>query len=259
MKRSWIITGLTLAGCGFFVLAQNQNPVAPAAGKSSGTSDSPAATDPCCPLPPSPKLVQVQVEYIELSHDSLTKLLFLAKPASADATKLREQLQQMVAKNDAKVLETQILVVNTGGKATSESIHETIYPTEYAYSMFEKRLKDPPPAICDSPAFETRNVGNTLEIEPTLDDDNKTVDLRFIPELIWNTGDTVWHEGKDSLGNSFKKSVPNFYLIRLNTALLCITGQYMLASVQSPKDAKGEVDMTRKVMIFVKCDVLSVK
>jgi hypothetical protein len=33
----------------------------------------------------------------------------------------------------------------------------------------------------------------------------------------------------------------------------------MLASVQSPKDAKGEVDMTRKVMIFVKCDVLSVK
>jgi hypothetical protein len=33
----------------------------------------------------------------------------------------------------------------------------------------------------------------------------------------------------------------------------------MLVSVQSPKDTKGEADMTRKVMIFVKCDVLSVK
>jgi len=33
----------------------------------------------------------------------------------------------------------------------------------------------------------------------------------------------------------------------------------MLVSVQSPKDAKGNTDMTRKVMIFVKCDVLSVK
>ncbi|MCX6875869.1 MAG: hypothetical protein NTW21_18970 [Verrucomicrobia bacterium] len=258
MKRSWIVTGLTLAGCGFFVLAQNQDPVPPAPGRPSGASDSPAATDPCDPHASSPKLVQVQAEYIELSHESLTKL-FLAKPASADATKLREQLQDMVAKNDAKVLETQILVVKTGQKATAESIHETIYPTEYADSMFNKRLKDPPPTICDPTAFETRNVGNTLEIEPTLDNDNKTIDLRFNPELIWSTGDTVWHEGKDSLGNSVKKSVPNFYVIRLNTAIICIKGQYMLASVQSPKDAKGEVDMTRKVMIFVKCDVLSVK
>ena len=57
--------------------------------------------------------------------------LFLAKPASADATELRKQVQDMVSKNEAKVLETQITVARSGRKATSESIHEFIYPTEY--------------------------------------------------------------------------------------------------------------------------------
>ena len=269
MKRSWIVTGLTLAGCGFFVLAQNQNPVAPAAGKSPGTSDSPAATDPCCADAPSPKLVQVQVEYIELSHESLTKLLFLAKPASADATKLREQLQDMIAKNDAKVLETQILVSRSGQKATTESIHEFIYPAEANVPMTA------PPADGTKPqplvplptsvlpfvpsSFETRNLGCTLEIEPTIDEYGTFVDLRFVPEIVWHTGNTTWVEFNDQHGNIHKVQTPDFYIFRLNTAITCIKGQYMLAAVQSPKNSQGEVDMTRKVMIFVKCDVLSVK
>jgi len=126
--------------------------------------------------------------------------------------------------------------------------------------MFKKRLKGPvPPTICDPTAFETRNVGSTLEIEPTLGEDGKTIDLRLNPELIWSTGDNVWQEGKDSLGNTFKKSVPNFYVIRLHTALTCISGQYAFVSALSPKNSKGDTDMTRMVMVFVKCDVLTVK
>ena len=42
--------------------------------------------------------------------------------------------------------------------------------------------------------------------------------------------------------------------LRLNTAFTCISGQYTLVGVVSPKDAKGETDMTRKVMVFVKCE-----
>ena len=103
--------GLALAGCGFFVLAQNQDPVPPAFEKSSGTSEGTVAPDPFDPDGSSPKMVQVQVEYLELSHAAIT----------------------------------------------------------------------------------------------------------------------------------------------------CIKGQYMLVTVQSPKDAKGDADMTRKVMVFVKCDILPVK
>lgn len=39
----------------------------------------------------------------------------------------------------------------------------------------------------------------------------------------------------------------------------CTRRPFPLVTVQSPKDAKGNTDTTRKVMVFVKCDVLSVK
>ena len=206
-------------------------------------------------------MIQVQVEYLELSHAALTKLLFLAAPRSADATTLRQKLQELVATNDAQVLETQILVSRSGQKATTESLHEFIYPTEYEPPGLPCGGSGTPEkgSSCLPTAFETRNLGSTLEIEPTIGESGTLIDLRLIPELVWHTGDTVWHEGKDLSGMPFKVSMPDIYTMRVNTAVTCISGQYMLVSTQSPKDAKGEPDMTRKVMVFVKCDILPVK
>ena len=140
-----------------------------------------------------------------------------------------------------------------------------IYPTEYeppslAGSFTSGDGKDKSLPSSNMPtAFETRNLGNTLEIEPTVDANGKIIDLRFVPELVWHTGDTVWGEGKDALGMPFKISMPDIYTMRLNTAICCISGQYTFVGAVSPKDAKGNTDTTRKVVVFVKCDVLTVK
>jgi Flp pilus assembly secretin CpaC len=270
MKRNWMLVGLAVGGLGLAGVTHGQEPAPPAFEKAAGDSQEAETADGFDPDINAPRQVQVQVEFVEMSHEALTKLLFLAKPASADATKLREKVQEMVAKNEAKVLETQITVAKSGQKATTDAIHEFIYPTEYTPPMTEEELKKRiseniskfgslpyNPSI--PTGFDTRNVGSTLEIEPTIGVDNKLIDLRFAPELIWHTGNTVWHEGKDSAGNPFKHSMPDIYAVRLNTSLTCANGQYTLAGVTSPKDDKGEVDMTRKVMIFVKCDVLVVK
>ena len=104
-----------------------------------------------------------------------------------------------------------------------------------------------------------RSAANTSSAHTNVHLPRKLIDIRFAPELIWHTGNTTWREGKDALGNPIKEAMPDFYVLRLQTALTCISGQYMLAGVVSPKDNKGEVDMTRKVMVFVKCDVLVVK
>ncbi len=274
MKRTRNVIGLALAGLGLFVSARSQEPVPPAFEKTAATpeeTDGSAPYDPFDPDIHAPKQVQVQVEFVELPHEVLTTLLFLAKPKSADATHLRQQVQDMVAKKEAKVLETQIVVARSGQKATTEAIHEFMYPTEYQPPTLPKedgssKSAIPRPAdiapsggVATPTAFETRNLGGTLEIEPTIDETDKLIDLRFVPELTWHCGNTVWQEGKDSAGNSFKYQMPNFYRLRLNTALTCLNGQYNFAAAVSPKDAKGEVDMTRKVMIFVKCDILVVK
>ena len=270
MKRTRNVIGLALAGLGLALSARSQEAVPPAFEKFAAASEETNGSDSYDPFDPdihAPKQVQVQVEFVEMPHEVLTTLLFLAKPKSADATNLRQQVQELVAKKEAKVLETQIVVARSGQKATTEAIHEFIYPTEFSpptQADKDKKAAEatffPGPGNPATPtAFETRNVGCTLEVEPTIGEDNKTIDLRFVPELIWHSGNTVWQEGKDSAGNSFKISLPDFNTLRINTALTCLSGQYNFAATVSPKDAKGEVDMTRKVMIFVKCDVLSVK
>ncbi|MCH7226671.1 hypothetical protein [Haloferula sp. A504] len=224
-----------------------------------------------------PRQVQVQVEFVELDHKDLTKLLFLSALEVADATPLRKTVAEMVKKGEANVLETMMVVARSGEKATSESIREFVYPTEYEPPDIPDEVNVPgePDGKGVSPeelkwmgmlrtqftptAFETRNLGGTLEVEPGLSDDGRIVDLKFSPEIVWHTGNTVWAEDKDAHGNVSKVQMPQMYSLRVNTAITCIDGQYNLVAVLSPKDQDGVTDFTRKVMMFVKCDVVVVK
>ena len=270
MKNKLLLS--LLLGCVSLIAWADPDTVPPAFERSKEgaeeTSGTPDESDMFDPDANRPRLIQVQVEYVELSHETLTKLLFLRSPKSADATELRKQVQELVSKNEAKVLETQIVVSKSGQKATAESYHEFIYPTEYnptCVGLFgnepskNSENKNIPNNPAIPSAFEPRNVGGTLEIEPTLGSDNRTIDLRFVPEFLWHTGNTVWHEGKDTIGNPFKISMPDFYLVRMNTSITCIDGQYNFVATLSPKNDKGEVDTNRKLMVFVKCDVLTIK
>lgn len=270
METSVLFVSL-LAGVGFVVYAQTKDPVPPAFEQVAGkTASAEPAPDPFDPDLDAPKLIQVQVEYVEIPHETLTKLLFLAKPASADATPLRQQVQDLVAKNEAKVLETQLVVAKPVQKATAEAVHEFIYPTEADIPDISPYNPDgtkqqfpvplPTPVLPFVPnSFDTRRIGSTLEVEPNITEEDQTIDLRFEPELTWHTGNTIWVELKDQQGNVHKIQTPDFYTLHLNTSIYSKNGQYTLAGVLSPKDAKGEVDYTRKILVFVKCDILIVK
>ncbi|MES2995482.1 MAG: hypothetical protein V4733_01600 [Verrucomicrobiota bacterium] len=209
-----------------------------------------------------PKLVRVQVEFIELAHTKLTELLMNDQPKTADATVLRMKVQELVSKGDATVVETMIASGRSGEKATGESISEFIYPTEYAEPELPGTFagRAPPRGVGILPtAFETRNLGSTLEIEPTVGFGNRMMDLRFVPEIVWHTGNTVWSEVKDASGNVTKIQMPDFYSLRLNTSIVALIGQYQFVAALSPKNTEGKTAATRKVMVFVKCDVLPVK
>jgi hypothetical protein len=216
--------------------------------------------------PAAPQALQVQLEYIELSHEALTKLLFLAEPKTSDAALLRKQLQEMVAKNEAKVLETQIAVGSRGQKFTAGSVLEFIYPVEYdAPTVRSDLTKDSLPSTTYiSPmmptAYDTKKIGGTLEVEEPLSTINKgLINIRIGAELTWHTGNTTWLEDKDSIGNNHKVEMPDFYSLSVDTSITCIGGQYSLVAVLSPKDAKGEVDMSRKVVMLLKCDTPAVR
>ena len=209
-----------------------------------------------------PKMVRIQVEFIEVPHETMTELLCSPRQGAND-TELRSKLHELVKKGSAKMLETQLMTARSGEQATSESIHEFIYPTEYdpPAEPSTQEGKEIPAAFSVNPAtptaFETRNLGSTLEIEPTVGVCSKLINLRFVPELVYHTGNVVWTEVTKG-DDVYKIQMPSMYTIRMNTAATLVAGQPFLVGAVSPKDDKGDVDLTRKVLVFVRADVLTV-
>jgi hypothetical protein len=212
-----------------------------------------------------PKQVRVQVEFIELSHEQLTELMFGPEPPAKDG-ELRKQVAQLIKDGKASVLETLLCTAKSGQKATSESIEEFIYPTEYEpaelpQTVHVKDVEDEATrrdlATGPTPtAFDTRNLGSTLEIEPTLSENGKLIDLRLVPEIVYHVGNRVWAEWKGTYGNS-PIQMPTIYALRVNTAVTLADGKPMLVAALSPKNKDGVADFTRKLMVFVKADVIT--
>jgi len=247
---------------GFHVLGQDEVPPAFEIEDSAGVSE----VDPFDPLITAPRLIRTQVEHIEISHKDLTRLLMQDKADTADAKDLRMKVQAMVDKDEAKILDTQVILGRSGEKQRLESVEEFIYPTEYEPPGSETMAADLrkagvfPYNPATPTAFEVRNLGSSLETEPIRgsDENEDLVDLRFLSELTWHTGNQVWIEMKDSAGNIHKVQMPDFYELTTNASITCISGQYVFVSALSPKNSEGKMDTERKVMVFVKCVVLPV-
>ena len=246
-----------LATCCWFALASVPH-------AQTGTPD----YDPLGEFDHLPKQIRVQAEFIEVSHEQLTELLFAPKVPAND-TDLRKQLAQLVKDGKAGIVETLLCTARSGQKATTESIEEFIYPTEYEPAELPEDIQRQgqgrqnqnhpaaiPPSVPLPTAFETRNLGSTLEIEPTLSEDNKIIDLRFVPEIVYHVGNTVWAEWKGEHGNS-PIQMPTIYTLRVNTSVTLADGQTMLVAALSPKNKDGVPDFTRKLMVFVKADVIT--
>jgi general secretion pathway protein D len=110
-------------------------------------------------------------------------------------------------------------------KATIEIVREFIYPTEYEPPQLPNSTGSSfgggsilgglgggggggsfPVTPATPTAFETRNTGVTLEIEPIIDANDFVIDLRFVPEIVEfegfiNYGSPIQTSSTDALGN----------------------------------------------------------
>lgn len=250
----WLLAVLTSAGFG-----QDFDPFA----------DIPLPPDPDNPDRDKPKMIRVQVEFVEVAHVDYTRLM-AGRRDHADATPLRKKLAKMAEQDRAEVVETMMVVARSGEMATSESVQESIYPTEY-----EPPGWDPPPLPAEwlrmienlarlrmpatSSAFETRNLGSTFAIAPNLGVKGKVINLNLAPERVIPAGYEVYSEFKAIGGHVHQDKWPMFVTQRVNTAVTCRDGQYVLLTVLTPSDDNGQLDPGRKLLVLVKCDVLLVK
>jgi len=151
------------------------------------------------------------------------------------------------------------VTARSGQKATIEIIREFIYPTEYEPPQIPQQMGGNinggigggggvpgvggnnqggafPVTPATPTAFETRNTGVTLEIEPTIGENDFVIDLRFVPEIVEfegfvNYGSPIQTTSTDALGNPVTNvltenriEMPVFSTRRVNTALTIYDG-----------------------------------
>lgn len=217
----------------------------------------------------APKMVRVTVEFFEVSAQEASRLLYVEK-LGKDGAKLRQALQQMLGEGKAKDFEAMSVLGRSGEKSTSESIQETIYPTEYESpklpGTFNKadtsaepaKSSEVAPPGCSLPtAFETRNIGSTLEVEPTLGEGDVFIDLRLAPEIVLQSANVKWPVIQGSKEQWVE--MPVFYSLRAKTAVVLSDGAPMLLSTLTPMAANGTCDRSKKLLVLVTGDVITVK
>ncbi len=220
------------------------------------------------PIERMEKQLRIQVEWIELSHKDYTALMAERDVSNPEIFKssndgpLRKKLEEMIAEDKANIIDTAMVIARSGQRAKVESVQEVIYATEYekggSGSEDGKKGMSKTAALPIATAYETRNVGTTMEVDPVLGADERTVDLSLSPEIVYHVGQEEYGEYLVGEGEVIAK-MPTFYAMKLTTQVAMIAGEYLLAGVQSPFDMESmKVDRERKVMVFLKVDIIVV-
>ncbi len=214
-----------------------------------------------------PKVIRIMVEFVEMPHEELTKLIEPVRHGADDA-EMRADAKKLVKEKKARILETTVITTTAGQRAKVESVLEKIYPTQYdsprisdddAGSDSNKGSKKARRAAVTPPnptAFDVRNLGTTMEVEPNVDADGVTVNLNIAPEIVYHAGDDVYAEWNTPDAKS-DVTQPRFCVMKCQTNITIIAGKYHMAAVLTPKGEGGEPDTDRKVAMFIRADILA--
>ena len=208
------------------------------------------------------KSIRICVQFIEVAHPALTEML--AGPDTA-GPQLHDKALALAKDGRAKLLESSVVMTRPGRKATVQSIREMIYQTEYVPPQLPQAPPAPPPkkplvrpALGDFDAWETRNLGTTLEIEPWLqNNDGRMIELRFVPEIVQLLRLETFMEYVDQWGDASLR-MPIFEVWRVNTSVTLMAGQFEMVGVITPKQNTPGPVTTRKLLVFVRADIVPV-
>ena len=131
----------------------------------------------------APRQVSITSTWVAYPAATIEKALSAAtRPALS-----QEELMNLYAGPDKKILYAHSVVSLSGVNAVTESVDEIIYPTQFDGSFVEilgfRDQRCTPVNVVIPGAFETRQVGAILNVTPTIDPDNETTNLVLLPEI----------------------------------------------------------------------------
>jgi Flp pilus assembly secretin CpaC len=150
-------------------------------------------------------------------------------------------IQEMLGKGSAKLVAWPILNTKSGERAVAENIDEVRYPTEFDPPTISFLPGvDPGSAVMIEPrkegshlqsvptAFETRNVGVTIEAEPVLEPDGKTIDVNVAAQDVRLKKMITARIDMPTTSSSVTVDQPEFTNQKVTTSLTMKSGQRIM-------------------------------
>jgi hypothetical protein len=166
-----------------------------------------------------------------------------------------DKLQKLLEKGSAKLLGWPIITTQSGNRAITESVREFRFPTGFDSGAVEVFVDEKDGKFTDITSnrsalevpvtpveYETRNLGMTLEVEPAISPDFKSVEMQFSLQhvrLVSVRKVTVETEKK------LKVIVeqPDIECFKVTTNLAVTDGQHSLVGVFKSTELPGSLEL----------------
>lgn len=202
--------------------------------------------------------VAVDVQMVALPEE-LT-LVFIADFQSGDEAKVEAavgQLQDLLKKKQAILMGWPWAIGVDGDRIVSETIVEQRYPTEWDPAIL---VPDPPatppaakPESSVSPTgFETRNLGITLEVEPTVLSDGREIVLSLVAQRVSLDEFERFNLGRSKDGQTVHTEQPQFANSKITTTLKVRSGQHVLIGTHLLAKPKNHMEFVIARAVTVK-------
>lgn len=193
--------------------------------------------------------VQVEVLMVALPEEVALKFLpDLRDPEIVEAAVGR--VMKVVEGQNAVFFGNPLVQTLDGIRGVSESILEKRYPT--AYELPENSITQdhavpvvPSKSEAERPVpvrFETRNLGITLEVEPHVKSDGKSILLNLVAQRVVHNGDQAFEAARMKSGQVVSVTQPQFASYKATMTTAVPNGAYQLIGVHYLTDPRSHIE-----------------
>ena len=208
--------------------------------------------------------VRIDVLMVAVPEDKFITLL----PDLLNNEKIEKavpELLEAVKRKEAILEAFPTLITKSGQRAVMESVKEVNYPlvapaptpdtSSNTPDQSGSAVSTPPPTPTPAPtppkilSFPARNAGATLEVEPVIEADGKTIDLNIYAGHVQFLGyETPAAPGKTEGTLSEEPSPesagsPRYYTMKTTTSVTLVSGQHMLIAIHKTIKPEGYMEV----------------
>jgi Flp pilus assembly secretin CpaC len=203
--------------------------------------------------------ILVEMQIVAIPRDIATPLIRdLMEKEKIEAAYLR--IQELLEKKTAKLIGWPMVTTQSGQRGVIEAIQEFRYATEYSPGVVDFYVpegagaavgpyKKLPPEIDQTQfngtptAFETRNIGVTFEVQPTLSADEKTIAMTIVPQHIRLNKMTKSTVEKEKTHEKIVVEQPEFDTMKTYTTLTVKSGERILMGVYPTSEPPDHMEL----------------